>query len=176
MKLVAYILMALMFFMSYAMAKDTVIELQTGDTVLAQCLGFDCPPPIPCGSPDMGFPFGHGGSHKWEAKHGNTDCRECHGPDLMGSSKSVTSKAVSCIAPDGLVLPNGVDTVPIERANGEILTDYEGTSIGVLPVGLPVSCGFCHKEAKFKLDGESFEFKFEKWRKANGGGEDDDDD
>ena len=163
-----YLYFSLMLFCSSVFATDTIVDMETGDTVLSRCNGFECPPPVPCGNPDMGFPFGHGGSHKWEAKRGNSDCRECHGPDLNGSSKSVTSKPVSCIAPDGLVLPNGVDTVPIERANGEILTDYEGTSIGVLPAGIPVSCGLCHKEAHFKLDGEKYEFDFEKWRKANG--------
>ena len=72
MKLFAYLLGALMFFMAPAYATDTVIELQTGDTVLGQCVGFECPPPVPCGNPDMGFPFGHGALTSGKPRTGTT--------------------------------------------------------------------------------------------------------
>lgn len=159
-------------------AADTLIDLQTGDTVMATCLGMDCPecPPSECPPADLGFPFGHGGAHKYEAKKlKDTDCRWCHGQDLMGTAHSTTSKAASCIAIDGLVLPEGVDTVPIERYNGDILDDYEGTSIGVLPAGLPVSCGYCHEKVKYKYGGNEVEVDFKDWRKANSDDDDDSD-
>ena len=148
-------------------AEDAILDLETGDTVLATCIGdtVECPPPV-CSSKE--FPI-HGGSHKHAAKRGNVDCRSCHGNDLNGSNDSITTSPVSCIAIDGLVLPNGVDPIPVEFVDGVWFTNYEGTSIGVLPAGIQVGCGLCHKEAEFKYNGREYEFSFEDWRKANGG-------
>lgn len=148
-------------------AEDSLLNLNPGDTVLAICDGGDECLPCDGGDPSLGFPFGHGGSHKHEAKLGDIDCRLCHGTDLLGGPASITSKNVSCIAPDGLVLPVGVEPVPVERANGEILTDYEGTTIGILPKGIPVGCNLCHEEIEIEVNGRELEFDFEDWRDAN---------
>ena len=151
------VLLALMLPFSL-MAEDTLIDLSTGDTVLATCTGSggECPE---CPNPGVDHYATHGGSHIVAANLGTIDCRTCHGSDLRGTSRSVTSKPRGCIAPDGFYPPAGnSDEFTIDPYG--IKFNPAGTSAALFSTGVIVGCDNCHDEAEFKYNGEKIEVEF----------------
>lgn len=170
-----YLVILTLLIPSLAMSEDTIVDLGIGDSVLATCTGdpVECPTCPPVGEEDRYAT--HGPTHKDALKLKTIDCRNCHGDDLMGSERSVTSRQRGCIAPDGFAPPDNNQEIWTMDPYG-IEYNPAGKSAALFSAGVVVGCNNCHKEVEYKVNGQEVKGKFEDWRKSRIGEDEEDDD
>ena len=137
MKLFAYILGALMFFMAPASALD----LDPGESRVVNCLVGDGACPV--------NPFAtHGGGHPLAVDtFGLGECQQCHDVDFL--SRDVNAEGTrGCVAPSGTFLPFNQATGPTESRMCEtrpgVMVEVIGTSFACIQEGDQAACLMCH--------------------------------